>query len=61
MYYIGLDLHKRIIRYCVEDSSGAIHSEGSIPATCSDLDRWIKTVPQPWSAAMQATMFTGWI
>jgi len=21
----------------------------------------MKTLPQPWSAAMEATMFTGWI
>jgi transposase len=61
MYYIGLDVHKRIISYCVKDSSGKIYSEGSIPATRIDLDRWLKTLPQPWSAAMEATMFTGWI
>ena len=61
MYYIGLDVHKRSISYCVKDSSGTIHSEGLIPATRVDLDRWIKTLPQPWTAAMEATMFTGWI
>jgi transposase len=61
MYYIGLDVHKRTISYCVKDSSGKLHSEGSIPATRFDLDRWMKTLPQPWSAAMEATMFTGWI
>ena len=61
MYYIGLDVHKRIISYCVKDSSGKIYSEGSIPATRIDLDRWMKTLAQPWSAAMEATMFTGWI
>jgi transposase len=61
MYYIGLDVHKRSISYCVKDSSGTIHSEGSIPATRCDLDRWLKTLPQPWTAAMEATMFTGWI
>jgi transposase len=61
MYYIGLDVHKRKISYCVKDSSGAIHAEGSIPAIRFDLDRWMKTLPQPWSAAMEATMFTGWI
>jgi transposase len=61
MYYIGLDVHKRIISYCVKDGSGRIHAEGSIPATRFDLDRWIKTLPQPWTAAMEATMFTGWI
>jgi transposase len=61
MYYIGVDVHKRKISYCVKDSSGAIHAEGTIPATRFDLDRWMKTLPQPWSAAMEATMFTGWI
>jgi transposase len=56
MYYIGLDVHKRKISYCVKDSGGELHSEGSIPATRFDLDRWMKTLPQPWSAAMEATM-----
>ena len=37
------------------------YAEGSIPATRLDLDLWMKTLPQPWSAAMEATMFTGWI
>jgi transposase len=26
-----------------------------------DLDRWLNTLPQPWSAAMEATLFSGWI
>ena len=33
IYYIGLDVHKRTISYCVKDGSGAIHAEGTIPAT----------------------------
>jgi len=61
MYYIGLDVHKRTICYCVKDGSGAIRAEGTIPATGFDLDRWMKTLPQPWTAAMEATVFTGWI
>jgi len=61
MYYIGLDVHKRTISYCVKDGSGTIHGEGSVPATRFDLDRWRKTLPQPWTAAMEATVFTGWI
>jgi len=61
MYYIGLDVHKRMINFCVKEGSGKIHAEGSIPATRCELDRWLKTLPQPWSAAMEATMFTGWI
>ena len=61
MYYIGLDVHKRTISYCVKDGSGTIPAEGTIPATRFDLDRWMKTLPQPWTAAMEATVFTGWI
>jgi len=61
MYYIGLDVHKRTISYCVKDGSGKIHAEGAIPSTRFDLDRWMKTLPRPWTAAMEATLFTGWI
>src|ERR1700674_3693709 len=61
MYYIGLDVHKRTISYCVKDGSGTIHAEGTFPATRFDLDRWMRTLPQPWTAAMEATVFTGWI
>jgi len=61
MYYMGLDVHKRTISYCVKDVSGRVYAEGSVLATRFDLDRWMKTLPQPWTAAMEATVFTGWI
>jgi transposase len=61
MYYIGLDVHKQKISYCIKDSGGKIYAEGWIPATRHDLDCWMKNLPQPWSAAMEATMFSGWI
>src|SRR5712671_454468 len=61
MYYIGLDVHKKTISYCVKDGSGGIYAEGSIPATRLTLDMWMKTLPQPWTAAMEATIFTSWI
>jgi len=61
MYYIGLDVHKRTISYCVKEVSGRIYAEGSVPATRLDLNRWMKTLPQPWAAAMEATVFSGWI
>ncbi len=61
MYYIGLDVHKRTISFCVKDGSGQIHAEGSLAATRFDLDRWMKKLPQPWTAAMEATIFTSWI
>ena len=61
MYYIGLDVHKRTISYCMKDGSGTIHTQGTIPATRLHLDHWMKTLPQPRTAAMEATLFTGWI
>jgi transposase len=61
MYYVGLDVHKKTISYCVNDGSGRIHAADTIPATRSDLDGWVKTLPQPRTAAMEATIFTGWI
>ena len=61
MYYVGLDVHKKTISYCVKEDSGHIQSEGTIPTTRIDLDRWMKTLPQPWTAAMVATVFAGWI
>ena len=47
MYYIGLDVHKKTISYCVKDVSGQIHQEGTIGATRRELDMWMKTLPQP--------------
>ena len=61
MYYIGLDVHKKTISYCVKDASGQVHQEGKIGATRCELDSWMKTLPQPWTVAMEATIFTGWI
>ena len=26
-----------------------------------ELDRWMRTLPRPWTVAMEATIFTGWI
>jgi hypothetical protein len=43
MYYIGLDVHKKTISYCVKDAAGKIHQEGKIGSTRRDLDSWIST------------------
>src|SRR6266536_2056492 len=61
MYYIGLDVHKKTISYCVKDASGQVQQEGKDGATRWELDGWMKTLPQPWTVAMEATIFTGWI
>jgi hypothetical protein len=45
----------------VKAVSGQIHTEGTPQAMRAELDSWMKTFPQPWTAAMEATIFTGWI
>src|SRR5271155_4626168 len=61
MHFIGLDIHKKTISYCVKDVNGKVLSEGIVPATRIQLNEWMRTLPAPWTVAMEATMFTGWI
>ena len=61
MYYIGLDVHKKTISYCVKDAAGCVLQEGKIGSTRQELSAWIKALPQPRMIAMEATIFTGWI
>jgi transposase len=61
MHFIGLDIHKKTISYCVKDVIGAMLSEGTVAATRGQLNEWMKSLPAPWTVAMEATVFTGWI
>ena len=61
MYFIGLDVHKKTISYCVKDAAGRVYQEGKIGSTRRELDEWIRMMPQPRTIAMEATIFTGWI
>jgi transposase len=61
MYYIGLDVHKKTISYCVKGLPGHVYSEGKIGSTRQELDALVRTLPQPRMIAMEATIFTGWI
>jgi transposase len=61
LYFVGLDVHKQVIAYCVKTAGGDIVREGKIPATRKALDEWVKTLPEGWSGGMEATMFSHWI
>ena len=61
MYYIGLDVHKKTISYCVKDAAGQVQSEGKIASTRQELSAWVRALPQPRMMAMEATLFSGWI
>jgi transposase len=60
-HFVGLDVHKQVIAYCVKTASGEIVKEGKIRACRAELDQWIKTLPTPWVGGMEATMFSSWI
>jgi transposase len=60
-YYIGLDVHKKSISYCVKTASGAIVQEGQVVARRTDLRAWATAQPKPWRGAMEATLFSAWI
>lgn len=61
MQYIGLDVHKKTISYCIKNYSGKPLGQGIIPSTRPSLHSWVNTIDTPWIGAMEATMFTGWI
>jgi hypothetical protein len=46
VYYIGLDLHKKIIAYCIKTASGVTVSRGTVAATRSALLKWVESLPQ---------------
>jgi transposase len=60
-YFVGLDVHKQVIAYCVKTGAGEIVVEGTIAATRTALNEWVKTLPGPWHGGMEATMFSHWI
>lgn len=59
--YIGLDIHKKTISFCVKAQDGTILDQGTIVARRDTLLAWAKARPRPWIGAMEATLFTGWI
>lgn len=61
MKFIGLDVHKKTIAYCIKQQDGAIIDQGTIDANRQSLSQWVKTLQNPWTAAMEATLFTSWI
>lgn len=61
VHYIGLDVHKKSIAYCIKNYQGEVLERGNISATRPALMNWLSKRKMPWLAAMEATMFTGWV
>lgn len=60
-HYVGLDVHKKTISYCVKLADGRIVSEGTVAARRIEMTAWAQQLPTPWMGALEATLFTGWI
>jgi len=60
-YYVGLDIHKKTITYCVKKPDGEVVDKGTVRATRRALAQWVETLPRPWAGSMEATLFTGWV
>ena len=61
IYYIGFDIHKRTIAYCVKRFDGVLIQQGTVSAERKALLQWLSRIPGSWIGAMEATMFTGWV
>ena len=61
LYYIGLDVHKKTISYCIKTQAGAVIDQGRIEARRAALTAWAAAIEHPWVGALEATLFTGWI
>ena len=46
MYFVGLDVHKKTISYCVKDAAGQVHQEGKIGSTRSLAGSEIQVVAE---------------
>jgi transposase len=60
-HYIGFDVHKKSVSYCVKTADGTIVEEGKMAARRSTLREWASKRTEPWHGAMEATLFSGWI
>ena len=60
-HYIGFDVHKKTVSYCVKTADGQIVEEGKLPALRAKLREWAGARQYRWQGAMEATLFSAWI
>jgi transposase len=60
-HYIGFDVHKKTISYCVKTAAGEIVEQGTLAAQRAVLRDWAEARKEPWHGAMEATLFSAWI
>lgn len=60
-HYIGLDVHKKVVAYCIKKSNGEKVDEGKLCSRPEVLHHWASNMNVPWIGGMEATMFSYWI
>jgi len=48
IYYIGLDIHKKVIAYCIKRIDGKLVRQGIVAAERKALKKWLSDLPGPW-------------
>jgi transposase len=60
-YYIGLDVRKLSISFCIKQADGTIVREVKLKADRQAFTAWAEQLPQPWAGAMEARLVSHWI
>ena len=61
IFYVGFDVHKKTISYCIKNPEGKLIDRGVLKACRDDLGTWVESLDRPWVGALEATMFSGWV
>jgi hypothetical protein len=48
IHYIGLDVHKKTIAYCIKTVNGTTVQQGVVSAERKALRQWLTELPGPW-------------
>lgn len=61
IHYVGLDVHKKTVAFCVKRADGTIVERGTVAATREALTQWAMGQTMPWIGALETTLFSHWI
>src|SRR5512136_233710 len=61
IHYVGLDVHKKTVAFCVKAADGRVTDRGTIAATRPALTQWAQGRGEPWIGGLETTLFAGWI
>lgn len=60
-HYVGFDVHKKTISFCVKRGDGEIVAEGVLNSNRAELAAWAQSQKRGWIGGLEATLFTGWV